>query len=112
MRFANNTLLNAAATRALTSDVLDLQQIVNLGLHLIATGTPTGSLLIEVSNDLVNSGDKVANWGQYQAPTALSGAALSTPVSIPNICFRWLRVRYTFSSGSGQIVVNYCSHGV
>lgn len=72
-------------------------------------GSPVGTFTIEVSNDMVNLASgadqaaNVVNWSTYTG----SAAAITTDgdliYNIANLGYRWLRVKYTRTSGTGTL---------
>ena len=81
-------------------------------------GTPTGTLKIQTSNDNVavgpdnNPGVNVINWtdisGSSQSLTGSPGTYIWREGPIAD---RWVQVVWTYSSGSGTLLVNYSGKG-
>lgn len=112
--------VNLAATGAQTyvSSPVDIGQMANGSVQFSYTGTPTGTLTIEVSNDapVINVGTGTAtptNWTPYPAATqAVAGAAGAWVMNLPDIGFRWLRAKYVNTSGTGTFSGMFCGKGV
>lgn len=87
----------------ITSTVIDLDYLQGYAVQAVWTGTPTGSLAIQVSNDQVV-------WSSLAgvSPVALSGAAGNTMFNVPQSFFRYTQLVYTFTSGTGTLSANAC----
>lgn len=89
---------------------VDVRSYSNLSIQAIWTGTPTGTIQVQVSDDIVpasQSGDpaaNVVNWSNYTGQSsALAGAAGSTLFQLFNAGYSWVRLNYTFTSGTGSL---------
>lgn len=76
------------------------------------TGTPTGTFTVEACNDAQfdPNGAYIANTGSWDTivlstTPAATGAAGSALVSIAQLSFAFVRLRYTASSGTGSLTV-------
>lgn len=127
MRFAPVRLLTAASmATSQNSNGEDLNQIFMYSIQAIWTGTPVGTLKLQVSNDDVPS----APVGNATAGTAQANVAANvvnwtdytgsvTPVSGPGNFmwivsdggYKWVRVVYTAVSGAGSLTVEYNGKG-
>lgn len=78
-------------------------------IQAVFSGTPSGALQIQVSNDsganLVNSAP--VNWSNLGSPVTVTSGAL-TLIILPNppFCFAWMQVVWTHSGGSGTMIVS------
>jgi len=91
-----------------TSTITDISQVDNVGIELVATGTPTGTFLVEVSNDYFAQGSTVVtagNWVQLTLPSTptLSGAAANIFIDLQQLSAAYLRVSYVFGSSTGTL---------
>ena len=100
---------NAAMTGDLHSSPINAQ-VFSLGdVQAVWTGSPVGSLFLETSDDpgTVNPDGSVSglvNWSTYTgSATAAGGGAGNFSWHIWANTSRWVRLSYTFSSGSGTI---------
>lgn len=101
-RFLQYTQFNAQAVSSTTvyhSPSTDINQLHNLGLDVRFTGTPTGTLTVECSNDNVTFTALTFS----PALTQPSGSALNILIDLNQVPFRYLRTSYTNSSGSGTL---------
>jgi hypothetical protein len=85
-------------TDVITSTVVDTLNMVHIGIDARWTGTPSGSLDIEYSLD-------GTNYFAGAAITDPAGSASSAQVTINNFAYRYVRVKYTNSSGTGVLNV-------
>lgn len=94
----NSTLVSAVSMGAnITSSSLDLNEANTYCAQLIYTGTPTGTLKLQGSND--NS-----NWTDISGKSvALAGSAGSSFLSDTGFGYGFLRIVYTFTSGTGSL---------
>lgn len=66
-------------------------------------GAPNGTFTVEVSNDNVADVADVTNWTTYGSSSISITADGDLGYSIPNIGYRWARVRYVRTSGTGTL---------
>lgn len=79
----------------LSSSIIDISEVTGYCVHAIWSGAPVGNLLIEGSND---SSNFVAV--NTQATGGASGQHL---LNVEKIHYRYLRVRFSFTSGTGTL---------
>ena len=106
MRSAGIQVVSAGAmTGTITSLPVLADQDCLVSFQAVYTGSPVGSLSIQCSNDqgLDNAGTGVVNWSSYPSSTHAVAAAGDFPWEIPNTAFRWFRLVYTFTSGTGTL---------
>lgn len=95
----------------LTSQVCNINQLDNIGIQLVFTGTPTGTFQVQISADynqdnygnVLNAGD----WTPItlsSSPVA-SGSAGNVYIDMAELSAPWLRVVYTKVSGTGTLNV-------
>lgn len=81
-------------------------------IEAIWTGNPTGTFSVDGSVDNVPSANLVTNW--YPTGTATNdpaGSASSALINLSGIGFRWVRLSYVRTSGSGSLTVNIFGKG-
>ncbi len=101
MRFNNaDIVINADATAPVVSKILDTSQMYKISVQMIFSAANDGSVIVEASNEQVMP----SNFSVIST-TAISAATL---VLVPqfDICYRWLRITYTPSSGAGTVSIN------
>ncbi len=96
---------------SITSSITDILFLDNIGLQMNWTGTPTGTFSVQVSNDYVPGPQgqpalKAGNWNAYTLSPALgapSGSAGTTAGSLTGCPFRYVKLVYTKTSGTGSL---------
>jgi hypothetical protein len=92
----NEKVLNGILmTSSQTSAVKDLGEAIGFAAHFIWSGTPTGSVLCEGSNDGVNF--VVVN------TQSTGGAAGQHLVNVERMHYKYVRLSYEFTSGTGTL---------
>lgn len=109
MRYLNFTpIVNAPNSSSISSAALDCNQLLKLSLQANITGTPTGSIQLQFSNDQVTNvfGDFVfINWSDLGLPLDITSAGTYGIVQ-QDICYRAIRVVYTSTDVLATGVIN------
>ena len=99
MRFLNDTVI---ATQSIAGDVqsaaIDASQMVYATAQIVSTSTAAGTLKLQGSNDFKNP----TNWNDIPNATASVSSAGAVTIPVTQTCFKWIRVTYTHTSGSGN----------
>lgn len=103
-----------------TSLGLDMNQMVLASIQAVYTGSPVGTLKLQISNDIVsappgggtNLASLVTNWSDYTGSSLSISAAGDFTYNLLDIGYRWLRLVYTKSSGTGTINATFCGKGI
>lgn len=116
MRFVNNynydlllanPIANIGATdmsSTITGKALLLRDGLNFSVFLKWSGTPTGAFKLQCSNDNCGTEAEPTDWEDVTGSSYLvSGAAGQLVFNYDTAPFRWLRVVYTATSGSGTL---------
>ena len=106
IRFDPTKIVNAVSmATSVNSTVLDLDQYVGCSVQAVWSGAPDGSIKLQISNDIADSGSSVVNWDDYtgSSQTVLGAGSFSWNLTQAN--YRWLRVVYTRSAGTGALTV-------
>lgn len=118
MRYTQSTIFsNASVTASNTSNGIDTQQLSLASIHFIVGSGVTGSFTLQGSNQNVqvypgpDQAGYVTQWADYVGVTASNGVANSYIYNLPDIGWRWLRVKYTHGSGSGSITELFTGKG-
>jgi len=99
------------STSSLTSAVLEIQYLDDIGVQLNFTGTPTGTFQVQVSadhqQDAQGNVTTAGNWVPitFSSSPVASGAAGTVYLDIATLSAPYLRVVYTRVSGSGTLNV-------
>lgn len=116
MRIANDTMTVAGSegpfdmSTSFVSDGFWLGHIVNFSIQATFTGSPAGTFQLEVSNDKGYEDKKlggwdssgVSNWTINSDSVFTIAAAGDITWNAQNVGYRWVRVRWTRTSGSGS----------
>jgi len=93
-----------------TSKGVDISKIDLLSIQAVWTGggSPTGDFIVQVSNDDValstpDQAGNVVNWSTYPSSTISITTDGDLTYNIANIGYRWVRLKYTRTSGTGTI---------
>ena len=110
----SKTILSSESMGAsFVSNGVDISKIDLLSIQAVWTGggSPNGSFTVEVSNDDVplgsnNQSSNVVNWTTYPSSTITISTDGSLVYNIANLGYRWARVRYVRTSGTGTVNAN------
>lgn len=107
MRSVEFTLLTAGDMSAatVTSSAENFNQAALGGIQAVWTGSPVGTLILQISNDNVTFSDYTGS------STAVSGAG-DFMWNLLDIGYQWIRVKYTRVSGTGSLTVTLSYKGV
>lgn len=115
MRIANENLLLESGPVSLganwTSRPIWLGHICNFSIQLVFTGSPQGTFTLQMSNDAghIDAQSKavqssgVVNWTTIAGSSQSILAAGDHSYQFENAGFQWVRVVWTFSSGTGNL---------
>ena len=95
-----------------SSQPIFLYQIYGFSLQAIFTRTPNGSFKLQGSNQDVKFGSSVTEWTDLSGSTVAVTAAGDALFNFNGAFFRWVRLVYTRSSGTGSCSVTFTSKGV
>jgi hypothetical protein len=93
--FNQNVIANKSAAANQSSVSIDAHEARLLNLQYTFTGSPTGTLSLQGSNDSIT-------FAPIQTPTAISAAGTNF-ITIVDFGCRYVKVVYTFTSGSGTL---------
>jgi hypothetical protein len=91
----------------LTSDVVKVQTMDNIGVEFVWTGTPTGTINIDISNDQVT-------WQQITLSPGITpaGGASNAYLEYNQISAPYFRCRYTRTGGTGTLFISVTEKGI
>lgn len=100
-------LNNVDISTTKTSSGIQTLNSDNIGIQVIWTGTPTGTLSVQASNTASLGADGTVSggtWSNYTAtvPT-IAGSAGNGLINLNQFPFAFMRLIYTASSGSGGL---------
>lgn len=109
MKAPNVLLLNAvSAAQTQTSSAVDSRYLANFSVQFVVAGSGNGTVVIQGSNDAPSG--TPSNWTSLDTATSITSAA-TVLLKYSNVSCAWLRVVYTFSSGSGTISARLNGYG-
>lgn len=121
MRFLPFSPINSIVTSAnITSSAIDMSQIFKMSAQVIVgTGSSTGSLQLQVSNDHSTGAQQFnnqtfTNWSNLGSAVSVSGSG-STLIAQQDMCYKALRAIYTDGSsgtGTARITVQILCLGI
>ena len=112
MKFANEKIISAAdMSSSFSSDAILLDQIYGYSFQAVFTGTPNGVFKLQCSNDDVKSSSSVVGWSDVGSSSQAISAAGDLFYNIDAAHYKWVRIVYTRSSGSGSCDVVYFAKG-
>ena len=100
---------------SLTSAVTAVSYTDNVGYNVIWTGTPTGSITVEATIALdadVTNGTATWNSLTLSPTVSTGGAAGSTLISLNQLPYSHVRLKYTRSSGTGTLNVTVMTKNI
>jgi hypothetical protein len=103
--FEYQLVLNQSMTSTYTSPSQQLAFMINACIQAVFTGTPVGTLDLQVSNDNVN-------WTVYTGSSTTVNGAGSFAWLLADIGFPWIQVVYTASSSTGSLSVTVNGKGI
>lgn len=104
MRYYNDPIMSAAnAATNQNSSAVNVQLARFASVQAVVTGTATGTLKLQVSND---DNGSASNWSDLTGATVSVSSAGAYLIPAQNMCYQFLRAVYTASSGTGTITVN------
>lgn len=96
----------------LSSPAVDMLSLPFGAIELVWTGDAVGVFSVDGSIDNVPNASDVVNW--YPTNTDVNnpaGASSSTLVNLSGVGFRWIRVSYVSTSGTGALNVTFFGKG-
>lgn len=99
---------------------LDLQNMAIGSIQAVFTGSPNGTFKLQWSNDIVpipasgaaNLASSVVNWTDYTGSSQAISAAGNFGWVLGDTGYRWIRLVYTRSSGTGTLNATACNKGI
>lgn len=108
MRVSNFTVYTAGdMAGSLTSAAVSLYQIYGWSAQFVFTGSPVGTLKVQVSDDRYlneyNAVQTPTNWTDLVDSSTAIAAAGDITYNVDTAYYNWIRFVYTRSSGSGTL---------
>lgn len=87
---------------------IDTSQVFQMSAQAVVTGTSTGTLKLQFSND----GPTVTNWSDIAGATVAIAGAGTYAIPKADICYGWTRCFFAHTNAAaGTITVNTKSNG-
>jgi hypothetical protein len=113
MKFISDIIVDSASMAAdVTSEGILLDQIYGLSFQCIYSGSPVGDLILQASCDDVTKPELATTWTNISGATVAIAAAGSTLFNVDRVYYKFIRVFFDRSSGSGSLTVTYNGKGV
>lgn len=120
-QYAQATLISACPmATACTSIGVDLNQMNLSSVEAVFTGSPVGTLTLQISSDNVppclqgqancvtyNPAGNVVNWVTYTGSSEAVSSSGNFLYNLTFVGYRWLRLVYAPTSGTGSLTVTY-----
>lgn len=112
MKFAqDNIIVNGDMSANISSEAILLDQIYGFAMQAVYSGSPVGTLKIQVSCDITNDRSNVVNWDDLAGSSVAISASGITTYNVDAQFYKWIRIVYVFTSGTGALNVAYNSKG-
>lgn len=95
------------STASITSAAIGVNHVIGFSASIVCTGSPVGTFKLQASNDDVNEYANVSasSWEDINGSEISIAAADTVLWNHWHVYFRWFRVVYTKTSGTGTITV-------
>lgn len=113
MRYLSQTSLNAQdASASANGPTIDSSELLYMSVQIVATGSPTGVVKIQGSNDPGNSLSNTVptNWTDLTSKSKTLTTSGAFMIEMFQPAYRWMRVVYT-AGGTGTVTVNIFAQG-
>lgn len=116
------SLVSADASTTQDGAPVDARYVWQASVQGVFTGSPVGTLKLQASNDVAAAGDQSpftpTNWTTV-AQVSVSGSGTyyvfdleaATTRRVVGVCYSWIRVEYTATSGSGTVTAVLKTNG-
>lgn len=119
MKTVNANVLSGADTASINGPSIVADQLVSASFQAVfADTTAAGAIQIQASNDIPPAGNvpsafTPSHWSNIPSATAAVVAGVAPIITLPQICYRWLRVSYaSTTAGTSTMSVNLFAFGV
>lgn len=110
MKNTNAVVLSALGDASRTGAAIDASQIYQATFQpIFVDATATGTVKIQMSNDVCNSGTLPSSftpthWSDIPSATSTITSGVGAPITLSITSVRWLRVVFTRSAGGASLV--------
>lgn len=106
------TVTNGDMSANISSRALDVNNSWLDYIQCVFTGSPVGSMKVQISGDTTYDPAAVVNWNDYSGSTSAINGAGIIGYECLDASYRWIRVVYTATSGSGTLNVIHTTKGL
>lgn len=119
---ATNLAMPASGT--INTIGIEVNQLYDLSIQAVWTGAPVGTFTIQVSNDIVpltpstsnpvgpDPAANVVNWSTYTGSAVVTSGTPGNWMWITQLApYKWVRLSYTATSGTGTLNANFFAKG-
>lgn len=93
------------STSSINSTAVDLDAYIGFSCQAVFSGSPVGTLKLQISDDILSDCASVTNWSDYTNSSYSLSAAGNYSWNVAQAFYRCMRVVYTKSSGTGTLNV-------
>lgn len=108
MRQANIQSLFTAEDTTANGTKIDASQLFAISVQAVSTGTSTGTVKMQMSNDMPLNGDMTpftpTHWSDIASQTTSLTVAGSYLISKFDLCYQWVRPVFTFTGNGTQTI--------
>jgi len=105
LKFTQVQMISAGdMSSSITSPGVDLQDVPLASIQAVWTGAaPVGTLILQTSGDIVATQNLVTNWSDFSGSSVAVSGNGDVMYNLANAGYRWVRIKYTRTSGTGTI---------
>ena len=93
--------INMATAGAQPGTPIYIANCVSMSIQSVSTADGVGTIKVQVSNDSVK--DSPTNWTDLASATIAVTAASTLILAKTEVCYQWIRLVYTKTSGTGTL---------
>ena len=109
-----------SSTNTFSSNPIPLDQVFGIAIQAVWTGTPNGTVKLQASCDPPSqaqiagpSYSTVTNWTDVaNSSYSITGSAGNYMWNVADANYRWIRLTYTNTSGTGSMTAYACVKGI
>lgn len=106
---SNEKILSAQSlTASFETTPVNLSEAIGYSFQAVFSGTPNGAFKLQASND---DNGSPTNWSDIASSSVTVSAAGSAMWNNDGAHYQWVRIVYTFTSGTGSCDITACLKG-
>lgn len=106
MKFVSDLAMSVVTINvSAQSTAIDAAYLLSASVQAVVTGTVAGTLKFQFSNDQGPSGGSFAptNWSDIPSATVSITNGGTYAIAKTDLCYRWIRLAYVTTSGTGTL---------